>query len=638
MRGSEKFYEELKRGNHLVKVSEETFTCPYCQMKNKRHYIYKELLRHAYGVGESGKRSKREKARHFALAKYLVQDVASGGGSSKPGGDVLVDHDYDEKYVWPWTGVIVNVPANLVDDGKYARGRGFKLRDELKRRGFKPTQVQTVWNSRDHSRAALVKFDKDWCGFSDAIRFEKAYEADHHGKKEWYAKSNDIKLGLYAWVARQDDYNLKSKVGYELRKNGDLKTISQIMAEEARKQDQLVNNLTNIIEEKNQHLHEMELKYSASTVSLNNLMEEEDRLLQFFDEEIKMVQLKEQDQLRSILKDLKQVQSNLEAERTNLELQEKDLEKREKDLEKREAENESIRKQVAEEIEMNAMGNISLEFAASEQLKGDENVLKLADDQKRQREELYNWIIQLDKHLDSKETLELEFKQLTGTWLFGSNCPQPWPVLALLPMGGDGDVEVLKKVEAILKELREKERQLEYEKTLKQTLVIKDHKRNDELQEARNELINGLKLMPSHTFVGVKGMGDLDSKPFVEAMKRKYKEEEAEVRAMELCSLWMEYIKDHNWHPFKVRKVEEGPKEFVDNEDEKLKGLKKELGNKVFDAVTKALIEINEYNPSGRYIISELWNYQEGRRATLKEGVNLLIEQWRKKKHDMQLE
>ena len=51
-------------------------------------------------------------------------------------------------------------------------------------------------------------------------------------------------------------------------------------------------------------------------------------------------------------------------------------------------------------------------------------------------------------------------------------------------------------------------------------------------------------------------MGELDSKPFHEAMKTKYNEEEAEDRASELCSLWEEYLKDPDWHPLKVITVD----------------------------------------------------------------------------------
>lgn len=51
-------------------------------------------------------------------------------------------------------------------------------------------------------------------------------------------------------------------------------------------------------------------------------------------------------------------------------------------------------------------------------------------------------------------------------------------------------------------------------------------------------------------------MGELDTKPFHEAMKKIYNEDEADERASELCSLWAEYLKDPDWHPFRVIKVE----------------------------------------------------------------------------------
>lgn len=74
--------------------------------------------------------------------------------------------------------------------------------------------------------------------------------------------------------------------------------------------------------------------------------------------------------------------------------------------------------------------------------------------------------------------------------------------------------------------------------------------------------------------------------------------------------------------------------EIIDDEDEKLKGLKNEMGEEVYKAVVAALTEINEYNPSGRYIFSELWNYEEGRKATLQEGVQVLLKQWKLHKRE----
>ena len=64
--------------------------------------------------------------------------------------------------------------------------------------------------------------------------------------------------------------------------------------------------------------------------------------------------------------------------------------------------------------------------------------------------------------------------------------------------------------------------------------------------------------------------------------------------------------------------------EVVDEEDEKLKKLKGEWGEEVHNAVKTALEEMNEYNASGRYTTSELWNFKVGRKATLKEVINFI--------------
>jgi len=38
-------------------------------------------------------------------------------------------------------------------------------------------------------------------------------------------------------------------------------------------------------------------------------------------------------------------------------------------------------------------------------------------------------------------------------------------------------------------------------------------------------------------------------------------------------------------------------------------------------------MEINEYNPSGRYVVSELWNFSKGRKATMGEVLKYLLRQ-----------
>eukprot|EP00257_Ricinus_communis_P023324 XP_015583273.1 protein INVOLVED IN DE NOVO 2 isoform X2 [Ricinus communis] len=532
-------YEELKNGTHHVKISDETFTCPYCPKKRKREYLYRDLLQHASGVGRSAskKRSTKEKANHLALVKYLEKDIADLGSPSKPKGesDPLDSCNHDEKIVWPWTGIVINIPTTKAPDGRFVGASGSKFRDELISRGFNPTRVHPLWNYRGHSGSAVVEFHKDWPGLHNALSFEKAYEADHHGKKDYFTTGE--KSGVYCWVARADDYKADNIIGDHLRKTGDLKTISEIMEEEARKQDKLISNLNNIIEIKNKHIQEMQDKFSETSVSLNKLMEEKDRLLQAYNEEIRKIQMSAREHFQKIFNDHEKLKLQVDS-------QKRELEMRGSELEKREAKNENDRRKLSEEIEKNAIRNSSLQLAAFEQQKADENVLKLAEDQKRQKEELHNRIIQLQKQLDAKQALELEIERLRGT------------LNVMKHMGDDGDVEVLQKMETIIQNLREKEGELEDLETLNQALIVSERKSNDELQEARKELINGLKEISNRAQIGVKRMGELDSKPFLEAMKRKYTEEEAEVRASELCSLWVEYLKDPGWHPFKVAMVD----------------------------------------------------------------------------------
>ncbi|KAL6977489.1 hypothetical protein U1Q18_026288 [Sarracenia purpurea var. burkii] len=68
--------------------------------------------------------------------------------------------------------------------------------------------------------------------------------------------------------------------------------------------------------------------------------------------------------------------------------------------------------------------------------------------------------------------------------------------------------------------------------------------------------------MDSKAYIGVKRMGEVDINPFLTVAKRKY----------------------------------EGENEIIDEEDMKLKSLKGELGDEVYEAVTTALTEMNEYN------------------------------------------
>ncbi|KAE8718028.1 hypothetical protein F3Y22_tig00110020pilonHSYRG00469 [Hibiscus syriacus] len=216
-------------------------------------------------------------------------------------------------------------------------------------------------------------------------------------------------------------------------------------------------------------------------------------------------------------------------------------------------------------------------------------------------------------------------------------------------------------------------------------LMVKHLLANQELQDARKESIQGLNdILNTKTTLGIKRMGDIDQKAFEVAFSQKLPNEDWRETCATLCSLWQQNVQDSEWHPFKMIDTEgnlQGKRwseffnmtstcthaytvvfesttrkfqtlaltggstllyiyhtdiqgwnfcimqEVIDEDDEKLKELRKKYGDTVFEAVGAALMEMNEYNASGRYPVPEVWNRKEERRATMKEIVEYLIKQ-----------
>ncbi|CDP09063.1 unnamed protein product [Coffea canephora] len=599
------WYAKLKDGHEKLQVSGEEYSCPFCPGKVHK-YSLKDLYQHASGVSKgSTKRKMKDRGKHLGLVRYMDSDVdikkPLAESIKKKADDPIASAGPSEKFVYPWMGIVANIPSEK-RDGRYVGDSGSKLRDDFTLKGFNPLKVQPLWNWTGFSGYAIIEFNKDWPGFCNAMAFEKSFEAEHHGKRD-YHEACDRGATLYGWIARADDYDSSTIIGEHLRKKADLKTIADVQEEEKHRTSMLVSNLANEIAVKNKHIKDIESKYNETIQSISNLMTQKDEMHRLYNEEMQKTQEAARVQLEKIF-------SEHETIALRLEVQKQKLIEREKELENLEAYNE--RQKLELEKQMNAKATL-------EQKKADENLLKLAEEQKREKEKLHVQIIELEKKLDAKQALELEIERLRGA------------VQVMKHIGSGGDEEVDYKLVAIQVELKEKEEALEDLEVRNQALIVKERKSNDELQEARKELVNCLMERTSQTSIGVKRMGEMDDVPFKNAAKRMFRRKEIAVKAAELCSQWEDHLRDPNWHPFKIVKTDDskGHKEVIDTEDEKLKKLKNKFGNEVYEAVTTALMELNEYNPSGRYAIPELWNYNQKRRATLKEGVAYIMEQWK---------
>ncbi|KAI7749792.1 hypothetical protein M8C21_012150 [Ambrosia artemisiifolia] len=180
----------------------------------------------------------------------------------------------------------------------------------------------------------------------------------------------------------------------------------------------------------------------------------------------------------------------------------------------------------------------------------------------------------------------------------------------------DSDYSMTVHINGLRDRLTEKEEELHDMDNLNQTLILREHMSNNELQAARKELINVLPhVLESNTIIGLKRMGE------------KFSAQDWELRSVELSSLWQEKVNNPNWHPFKQAVKDGKVQEIIDEEDSDLVELKSRWGDEACKAVVNALLELNEYNPSGRYVVSELWNFKEGRKASLKEVIECLIQQ-----------
>ncbi|KAJ3693695.1 hypothetical protein LUZ60_009175 [Juncus effusus] len=621
---AKKFYLQLRAApvGSTLKVTnlDGTFRCPYCVGKKKQSYGYKDLLAHATGVGASTTSSKRKPkqiAQHRALARYLKCDVSDGitsgtsngtaGGTSNGTSSTVPVGNFagpstsrvpppqqsekpasqqrnNELYVWPWTCILTS------------------------QSGEDLTRFNPVESTQLHEHAIAVQFTGDWNGFKSALAFENYFNANKRGRKEFYElqSQNLNPTEAYGWIAREEDFGEEGPVGNYMREKGKLRTIDDVMKQGSLETSKAVSILAGQIELKNRILLDMETKCNTTALALQRLEEDKKKLHDSYNEEMRNLQRKARENAHKIFDENEKLRRELDKKR-------KEIDERTSELGRLEAASEYDKKRLCDEKKKAAMENSSLEMASKVQDKADNDVLKLIEDQKREKEAAFAKVLDLERQLHEKQQLELEIVQLNGTMKVMSH------------LDNEGD-------EAIHDKMLNLSQKLEVEKSrlseLQGDLVSKERMSNDELQEARKELINGLEeILDGRTLIGIKRMGELDPKSFRAACRRKFGNDDLEARIAEVVSFWQDELKKPSWHPYKRVEINGETKEVVNDDDTQLRELWLEFGDDVLNAVKTALMELNEYNASGRYVVSEVWNFKEGRKATMKEAFQYIFKQ-----------
>lgn len=137
------------------------------------------------------------------------------------------------------------------------------------------------------------------------------------------------------------------------------------------------------------------------------------------------------------------------------------------------------RAKIEAEKAKNANKNILLDLATLKKKKADDELMRLAKKHEQEKEDAFRRRYKLEEDLISKQNLEMELAQLRGK------------LEGMKHMGTEADTSS-KELEKISEELKEKDEQLDAMGDANQALIIMERRTNDELEQAKKELINDL--------------------------------------------------------------------------------------------------------------------------------------------------
>lgn len=220
----------------------------------------------------------------------------------------------DEKYVYPWVVVVVNVDlAKWQLNGDSWALMHAKLDKFFA--AFNLTNVKVFDEVQAQQLPGMVAlmFDRDLNGFCDAHALEIRFLQSGRGRKDWDRKRpprGNPGKDLYGWIARREDYYADSPVGKFLFEYGELKTVAMVGEDRMHKYSQrlqhtadlTVNNCMRQVQrlESDLRVKNKELQAADKKVEgLQNAIAAEEKVKKRFeDEQLKMAAVHKSGKIR----------------------------------------------------------------------------------------------------------------------------------------------------------------------------------------------------------------------------------------------------------------------------------------------------------------------------------------------------
>eukprot|EP00256_Glycine_max_P055759 XP_014623016.2 factor of DNA methylation 5 [Glycine max] len=538
----------------------------------------------------------------------------------------------DERYVWPWTGIV----ANIFGKPKHEPVECDSMYWLRKFEQYKPEEAYVLHCAEDPTGYVVLEFGTEWTGFTQMMKLDTDFLVDHHGKKDYYeSRKMGYSSGIFGWCAQAEDYNSEGLVGNFLRQKAELKTTSMVAQESLNEKTETLDHLYGEIGSVNKKISEMESKYIEDYMSLDKMMKEiekkRDLLHQTRAEDdhvncapvLKSMVMRGREITYKAMEKNKKLQQEIDTMNDELDRWCQQLIEQEKSTIQQRRKFEEEKKSQME----------SLILATEKQMKARSDVLSLLE----KHQVCYvlfvssfrsDALLKLEKEKGNEQKLNLEIAELE----------EQLKVLRCVN-SEEADHENKRKIE--IEEIEEKLEDMIFDMSVKddenQALKKKVQEAKIELEDARQQIIKELpQFLKGVTKIQIKKIGEVSARSFKKVcMNRNKNNKKASSESVKLCAKWQKEILDSTWHPFKIVEVEgKEIQEVIDENDPKLLSLKNDLGEEAYIAVVTALKELHEYhnsddaenthNSSEKQVIPEIWNSQNGRRATVTEALKYI--------------